>query len=82
MKKLLIPLLLLTACQKQPQEYQVGQTVYLNGINPRKSFVPYNCCTCPCVVTDKYMVLDVQYYNISDQVDSTLTHLYGGQLKP
>lgn len=72
----------LTGCKKEATDFNVGETVYLNDINPKKSFVPYNCCECPCIVISKYFVQDVQFYSIKDLNDSTLTHLYANQLKP
>lgn len=84
---LIITLLLATSCQpdysNKPQAFHVGDLIKLDGINPRKSFVPYDCCTCPCVITGVYTKEDNYhwYYNLKDTRDSTLTNVVTNQLK-
>lgn len=90
MKKLLFPLLLIAAigCKKEvlhPQNSHKGDKVKLNGFNPKTSFIPYNCCSCPCTIDSAYLIAATPYnwfYNLHDLNDSTLTHVIDYQLKP
>lgn len=77
-----------SSCKKQfeetPQKWHVGDKVKLNGIDPRKSFIPYDCCTCtPCIVDIVYTKDDNYhwYYAIHDTRDSTLVNLTNDALK-
>lgn len=85
--ELLALMLLLSSCQKdysiKPSPFNPGDKVQLNGIDPRKSFRPYNCCRCPCTIDRAYTIADQRYwyYDIYDLNDSTLTHVANNQLK-
>lgn len=85
--KLLILTFLLSGCQKDysinPSPFKIGDKVKLYGIDPKKSFQPYDCCVCPCVVTNAYAIKDeiYWYYDIKDTRDSALTHVDNKQLK-
>lgn len=76
-----------TSCRpdysNKPQKFHVGDKVKLDGIDPRKSFVPYDCCTCPCEITSVYTKEDNYhwYYAIKDTRDSTLINVVTNQLK-
>lgn len=77
-----------TSCRpdysNKPQKFHVGDKVKLDGIDPRKSFVPYDCCTCePCLITGIYTKEDNYhfYYNLVDSNDSTLTNVVTNQIK-
>lgn len=84
---LLTLLMFATSCRPdystKPQAFHVGDKVKLDGINPRKSFVPYDCCTCPCIITDVYTKEDNYhwYYSLKDTRDSTLINVVTNQLK-
>ena len=89
MKKILIPVILLAlvGCKKDysvnPSPFQIGDKVELNGINPRASFTPYDCCSCPCTITKAYTVPNQIYwfYDIVDLNNTPLTHVDNKQLK-
>lgn len=74
---------LFISCQKddsyagKPSPFYKGELVSLNGFNPRASYVPYNCCSCPCKVDSVYTVGTEKdwYYNIVDLNDTTLTNI-------
>ena len=89
MKITIVAILLVTlfvSCQKdyaaKPSPFYIGEMTKLNGIDPHRSFVPYNCCNCPCKVVAEYTETDMKdwYYDIVDQNDTTLTHLTNTQL--
>lgn len=67
-----------------PSPFKIGDKVKLDGIDPKKSFLPYDCCVCPCIVTNSYTIKDqvYWYYDIKDTRDSALTHVDNKQLKP
>jgi hypothetical protein len=75
------------SCKKDysegPSPFYVGEMTRLDGFNPKSSYVPYNCCTCPCKVTSEYTQPNSTYwyYNIVDMNDTTLTHVANDQLK-
>jgi len=85
---ILVVIALMNSCKKDygllPSPFQKGDKVTLVGIDPRKSFQPYDCCTCPCTVDTVYR--DINYpnywfYNITDQRDSSLTHVPNDDLR-
>ncbi|WP_259069602.1 hypothetical protein HDF24_15895 [Mucilaginibacter sp. X4EP1] len=77
---------LFASCQKdyaaKPSPFYIGEMTKLTGFDPHNSFVPYNCCSCPCKVTNEYTETDMKdwYYDIVDQNDTTLTHVTNTQL--
>lgn len=88
--KILTIAILLTGCKKEqlpPQQFHKGDKVALVGFNPRNSFVPYDCCSCPCIIDSAYTLDEYPYnwwYNLHDphgQKDSALVHVVDNQLK-
>jgi hypothetical protein len=91
MKKYIVIILMVSfiSCKKdnnyagKSSPFYVGELVKLNGFNPRTSFVPYNCCNCPCKIDSAYTEGTAKewYYNIVDLNDTTLTNVAASLLK-
>lgn len=79
---------LVVGCKKdnytlKPSPFNKGDQVWFKENNFRKSFIPFNCCDCPCTIDSVYKVVDERfwYYNVRDTHDTVLIHVDNEALK-